>query len=134
MSALFILSGCVTQDNVGFVTINNQVIKVEIADDPQERYQGLSGRESMAENEGMLFVFEEPGIYTFVMREMNFPLDIIWIKDNKIVDISHNLPAPEQGGAVAKASPISAVNYVLEVNGGFAEKRGVSVGDTVEMN
>ncbi|MFA5024340.1 MAG: DUF192 domain-containing protein [Patescibacteria group bacterium] len=113
--------------------INNSVIKVEIATRPQTQYQGLSGRKSLEANAGMLFDYTDKQIREFVMRNMNFPLDIIFIADGKIINIAANL-TPE--GAQPKEIYRSAqpVNQVLEVNGGYCEKNGIKVGDQVLIN
>jgi len=115
------------------VRINNTVASVELADEASEQWQGLSDRESLGEQDGMLFVFPDMQKRTFVMRRMHFPLDIIWIRDNKIVGIAKNL-APEGENPKEFYSSPERVNYVLEVNGGFCDKQGIEVGDVVEIN
>src|SRR4030042_2564613 len=62
--------------------INGQKIFVEIADTPEKRSQGLSGRDNLSQNQGMLFIFNQPAIPSFWMKDMNFPLDFIWINNN----------------------------------------------------
>ena len=59
--------------------INNFEIYLDLAATNEEKRRGLSGRNGLEENEGMLFVFEEPGFYSFWMKDMLFPIDIIWI-------------------------------------------------------
>ena len=105
---------------------------MEVADTGAKRHQGLSGREVMGEDEGMLFVFEDYTGTSFVMRGMLFPLDIIWIKDNAVVGCSQNLPAPKAGESPVVVSPAEPVNYVLEVNGGWCERNNIQGGDKVE--
>ena len=112
------------------VSINNQEIKVEIADDFYKIKQGLSYREKLDKDRGMLFVFNDKNERIFWMKDMNFPLDIVWIDDNKIVGIEKNcLP----GGSNPEKQYYSKipVNYVLEVNGGFADKNNIKIGDEV---
>ncbi len=116
----------------GSVVIDDVKIKVEIADDAAEMAQGLSDRKSLGENHGMLFVFDKPGTPAFWMKDMNFPLDIIWIQGDTIVDIAPNLP-PLAGDFVSTYSPRVPANYVLEVNAGFAEKHGIKIGDEVDL-
>jgi uncharacterized membrane protein (UPF0127 family) len=110
-------------------------VKIEIADTVEERKVGLSGRKSLEENGGMLFSFEgkevTPG---FWMKGMLFPLDIIWIKDEKIVKIDKNVPIPEKDEVSPKLYyPPLSVNYVLEVNAGFCDKNNIKVGDTIKI-
>lgn len=119
------------------VKINDIAIEVDIADNKQERSQGLSGRDSLAENEGMLFVFERHTTPTFWMKDMNFPIDIIWISDERIVQIDESVPNPEPGTSLSKLplyAPSQPVNYVLEVNAGFSEDNGIGVGDLVDLS
>jgi uncharacterized membrane protein (UPF0127 family) len=119
-------------------TIGQAKIKLEIADTPAKRYQGLSNRQSLCSNCGMLFVWPEvngrPEVRQriFVMRNMNFSLDIIWIKDNTIVKIDKNL-APEGAKPRHLYKSGQPVDYVLEVNGGFCEKNNIRVGDEVNI-
>lgn len=115
-----------------FVVIAGKTIKVEVADNPQSRWTGLSYRTSLDKNSGMIFRFEESQKRTFWMKDMNFDLDIIWINNNEVVKIDKNLPP---GGIIpdVKYSSVLPVNYVLEVNGGFCDKKKIKVGDKVEM-
>jgi uncharacterized membrane protein (UPF0127 family) len=114
------------------VYINKIGIEVEVADTPQKRAQGLSGRKSLGELEGMLFIFENPDIYRFWMPDMNFPIDIIWIdEDGVIVDITENAPPLEDKSNPVWYMPIKPVKYVLEVNSGFSNKYNINVGDKV---
>lgn len=116
----------------GTVKIGNVTIEVEVADTPLAREKGLSGRESLEENRGMLFVFPKKGYYSFWMKEMNFPIDIIWIADDKIVDIAPSVPTLA-GEFLKTYQPKEPVNFVLEVNAGFSESHSLKVGDRVEI-
>lgn len=120
-----------TQDH-GKVTIGETKIKVEIADTLEEVQKGLSNRESLDENKGMLFVFVEPGKPAFWMKDMKFPIDIIWIQNDRVVDIAPNLPVVA-GEFLSTYTPKEPANYVLEVNAGFAAEHGIKVGDRVEI-
>lgn len=114
------------------ITIKDVKVQVEVADDEAKRKKGLSGRDGLEENAGMLFVFlEKSSGVSFWMKEMKFPLDIIWINDQKIIKIDKNVQ-PEPGVAderLKRYSPASDINYVLEVNAGFADKNNLKVGD-----
>ena len=114
----------------GTVVINDKKIKVEIADEFLEVKQGLSDREKLADKKGMLFVFEDKNERIFWMKNMHFPLDIIWIEDEKIVGIEKNLPPEGENPKKQYYSKIP-VNYVLEVNAGFTDKNNIKVGDKV---
>jgi hypothetical protein len=116
---------------ISFPKIN---ITAEVADTDEKRELGLSYRSSLDENSGMLFVFESPRIAYFWMKDMNFPLDIIWILDNKVIDIDKNVPIPKVGISLNQLptySPSEKINYALEVNAGFADKNKIKAGDEV---
>ncbi|MDX1765424.1 MAG: DUF192 domain-containing protein [Candidatus Saccharimonadales bacterium] len=106
---------------------------VEIADDNEERYQGLSGRDSLGEREGMLFVYGASGQYQFVMRGMRFALDFVWIDSNKeIIAVTENVePSTYPGQSFSSSDP---ARYILEVNSGTVAREGWSIGDKVEFN
>lgn len=118
------------------VEIASQKYDVEIADDEKELQKGLSGRSSLGQNKGMLFIFERKDKYTFWMKDTKIPLDIIFIDDNKIVDMYKNVP-PQDGkeNAVLPLYTSKApANFVLEINGGLADKNGFKIGDTITIN
>lgn len=106
---------------------------VDIADTPQLRSQGLSGRPSLDPRAGMLFVFEEPGNYTFWMIEMHFPLDFVWIGEDCVVaDLTEDAPPQQPGQSpsdLPRYRPAAPVKYVLEINAGEIELAGISTGD-----
>jgi uncharacterized membrane protein (UPF0127 family) len=113
--------------------VGAQRLKVEIASKPWELYRGLSGRKNLCADCGLLFVFPDKQPRTFVMRDMNFPLDIIFIADGRIVDIAANLP-PEGKQPQNFYSANQPVDQVLEVNGGYCEKYGISAGAAVSFS
>ncbi len=121
--------------NKAEVKINDQIIIAEVAHDEDSRAQGLSGRKSLNINEGMLFIFEEPGVYSFWMKDMNFPIDILWIdSDNQIVQVDANV-LPEPGVAdeyLAQYKPPIPVERVLELRGGRARLLNAEPGDLIK--
>jgi uncharacterized membrane protein (UPF0127 family) len=120
--------------DTGVVVIDDRIrVAVEIAATPPTRTQGLSGHAPLGDDEGMLFLFEWPDKYGFWMKEMLFPLDIIWIRDGLIVDISTDVPAPKQGEEIVNVMPRETVDAVLEVNAGFAARHGLRLGLPVEV-
>jgi len=113
------------------IKIGNHEIVVEVVDDEEERSRGLGWRKDLPEDSGMLFVFEISAQYSFWMKDMRFPIDIIWINENKeIVAISENI-IPETYPAAF--SPSEPVKYVLEVNAGWANKNNIKEGDFIEL-
>ena len=117
------------------VTVGDTSFVVELAVTPAERNLGLSGHPPLADNEGMLFVFENEAKWTFWMKEMLFPLDMLWIDAGcTVVDITENAlkPEPEQAlQDLPRYFPKTLAQYVLEVNSGTAEQTGISVGDQI---
>ena len=110
---------------------------VDVAAQPEERRQGLSGRPYMAPDAGMLFVFEDAQVRNFWMKEMHFPLDIIWIDGEcRLIDWAADVPTPPPGGgdaAIPRVQSPSPARYVLELNAGEAARAGLAPGDTVEF-
>jgi uncharacterized membrane protein (UPF0127 family) len=127
----------VTQQVSKQITIGGKQISVEIADTDAKRQKGLGGRESLADDRGMLFIFDQKDTTpSFWMKDMKFALDIIWINDDKIVKIDKNIPNPPSGTADNQLKlyrPQNPIDYVLEVNTGFSDKNNVKVGDSVEL-
>lgn len=114
------------------VEIRGNRFIVELAVTDEEKKQGLGYRDSLLNNRGMLFVYDHPEQYSFWMKGMRFPLDIIWIHDKKIIDISANVPVRE-GDAIPVRSPKLPVSQILEVNAGTIDRLGIQVGDDVKI-
>lgn len=116
------------------VRIGDVAIPVEIADTPDERRRGLSGRLFLASDQGMLFIFPQSDYYGFWMPDMHFPIDIVWIGEGlRVVGIHENVLPLEPGQGAIWYYPPQPVRYVLEVNAGFAASRGIRVGDPVML-
>ncbi|MBI4035210.1 MAG: DUF192 domain-containing protein [Candidatus Chisholmbacteria bacterium] len=119
------------QTSVG-LRVGEVVVKIEVADTPEEREKGLSGRESLGEDQGMLFVFEQPGEYGFWMKGMNFGLDFVWIKDSKVTDVTENVSvSSEEMPPVYQ--PQQPVEAMLEVNAGWVKRHQIEIGDEVVL-
>ena len=104
-------------------------IQVDIAATDVERQTGLSGRPTLAEDAGMLFVFDQEQPLSFWMKDTLIPLSIAYISaEERIVDIQDMQPLDETPHPSAEPA-----QYALEVNQGFFAERGVAVGDTVEL-
>lgn len=112
--------------------VKNICLQAEIAASEPDRRRGLLFRRGLADNQGMLFIFDKEGQYNFWMKNMRFPLDIIWIDAQKIVvDMTKNaLPCKDSCAGLIAAG---AVKYVLEIKSGFIEKNGVKIGDSVDF-
>lgn len=116
------------------VVINGHTIHVEIAITNAEKEKGLGYRDSLAADNGMLFVYQNKDRYGFWMKGMRFPLDFIWINGNKVVDVSQNIPQPVSDSMQpVNLAPIVPVDKVLEVNAGTIEELGIKIGDTIQF-
>ena len=94
------------------VTIGVYVIDAEIADTPERKQRGLSGRASLADGRGMLFPYDEPGQYGFWMPDMHFDIDILWIRAGRIVHIEANASKDDSQRIYR---PSEAADRVLEL-------------------
>ena len=108
--------------------INNHVFVVELAITEAEKEKGLGYRDNLAPDHGMLFPYDHAEKYSYWMKGMRFPLDIIWIRDGKIVDITKNVPVATTL-VLPVYSPKEPVNQVLELNAGTSDRDGIKVGD-----
>jgi len=125
-------NGSTNNDPVN-VNIGTASITAEIADTPGKSELGLGQRDKLDENAGMVFIIKPARQTTFWMKGMRFPLDIIWVSENRITGIERNVQPPQPPGDYPRTvvtSPSSA-SYVIEVNAGWTEKNSVKVGDTV---
>lgn len=112
-------------------TLGGVPISIEIVDTDMLREQGLSGRSFLGSNRGMLFVFPYEAEYRFWMKDMLFPIDILWLDTKyRIVDVHQNVK-PETYPETF--SPKVKVRYVLELPAGFFENNGLKMGNTLEI-
>jgi uncharacterized membrane protein (UPF0127 family) len=108
-------------------------VQVEIAADEATRQRGLMFRESMAPNEGMVFVFDRPGIYPFWMKNTLISLDMLWLdQSGRIVHIAHSVP-PCKADPCPSYPPDAEAVYVVEVVAGFARTHKLKVGDQLKL-
>ncbi|MBN2884771.1 DUF192 domain-containing protein [Patescibacteria group bacterium] len=106
------------------------IFQADIADTHSKQYQGLSDRKQMADNEGTLFLFLETSDKTFVMRRMNFPLDIIFIRNHKIINLYHDL-LPEGDYPQSTYHSGSPADAVLEISAGASRDCQLGVGTEI---
>lgn len=107
-------------------------IPIEVADTNEERARGLSGRSALKNGGGLFFIFDMPGSYSFWMKDMRFPIDIVWINENwEVVGVERGV-AP--GTFPQTFYPPSEILYVLELNAGEAAKLGIDAGSKVTRN
>jgi uncharacterized protein len=116
------------------VTIDNHTFSVEVATTAAQLQQGLSGRASLPKDQGMLFIFKTPARYPFWMKDMKFPLDMLFINNNKIVTIFQNVPVPQQGKTnLPIYAPTAPADQVLEINSGLVKQYSFKKGDAVKV-
>lgn len=106
-------------------------VEADVADTPPQRYTGLSDHESLGTDEGMLFAFESEGTQSFVMRDMAFPIDMIFIAEDGAITTIHEAPVEEDDSDLT--SYRGEAKWVLEVNYGYAAENGITEGDRVDI-
>lgn len=107
--------------------IKGHKFQLLVAKSDKDKQIGFSKYKNLPEDKGMIFVFDKADFYPFWMKDMKFPLDIIFIKENKIVTIYKNLPISN----LSIYPPTEASNRVLEINANLSKKYGFSIGDSV---
>lgn len=117
------------------VIVKNQTYVVDVVKTPKEKQIGLSAKTSIASNYGMYFPFDKADYYAFWMKDMKFPIDIIFIRENKIVTIHDSVPAPKEGDTdnLPLYQPDEPADAVLEITAGLAKKNGFAKGDTITL-
>lgn len=105
------------------IKIGEQSLFAYFVDDTDSRARGLSIFETLPENEAMVFVFEKPAKYSFWMRDMKFPIDIIWLDENKKIVFIKEHARVEDFPETYK--PTQLAQYVVEVNAGYVKKHNI---------
>jgi uncharacterized protein len=116
-----------------YVEIENRMIRVDLAITRDEQIQGLSDRAELCSDCGMLFLFPEKQVRSFWMKNMKFPIDIVWIDGDRIVKIDKNLP-PEGEFPEISYNSLVGVDKVLELNAGYCDKHNIKIGSKINGN
>jgi uncharacterized membrane protein (UPF0127 family) len=120
------------------ITVNGIKLVADVAATNEQRTRGLSVKDSLPENQAMLFVFDSAHEHSFWMKDMKFPIDIIWLDSNKnVVHIEHNLQPCSLEAFCPTYKPDNNNNkslYVLETVAGFAKKHDIVEGTRVEFH
>ncbi|WP_396631992.1 DUF192 domain-containing protein [Maribacter sp. R86514] len=104
---------------------------IEFAETDYETQTGLMYRKGMEDDQGMLFIFPDQRMHSFYMKNTEFPLDIIYIKDDlKIASFQENAQPLNETGLSSQVP----IKYVLEINGGLAQELGLSIGDSISFS
>lgn len=130
---LVMIASCKSENAVFIDNVNEKIkVNVEIADSPEERAAGLMFRESLGENFGMLFIFDDEKTRSFWMKNTLIPLDMVFIsEDLEIIDIKYAVPCREDP-CISYVSKEPA-EYVLEVNGNFTIRNDIAIGNTINL-
>ena len=116
----------------GRVVIDGRVtIDVELARTAEAQGKGLSGRSSLKKGRGMVFPYDEAAPRPFWMKGMLIPIDILWVRDGRIVAIEAEIPPPAPNAPLAVFSHVA--DLVLEVPAGYAYDMGIRVGQAVRV-
>jgi len=113
--------------------INGHVFSLYLAKTAEEQSIGLAKYKEIDMNQGMLFLFQKPDYYSFWMKDMRFPIDIIFINGNKVVDVFQNVPVSPNDNLPIYTTKTKA-DKVLEINAGLSNKYGIKTGSEVKIN
>lgn len=117
------------------VTLKDVPLQALVAKNTYQLEKGLGGRKSLAPYDAMIFPFSLPGRYAFVMRDMQFAIDIVWLNAGEVVDIAPSVP-PEPGVSedqLRRYLPRSAATMVVELPAGWAQAHGLAIGDRLTV-
>ncbi len=112
------------------IRVKGVPVQVTVADTPEKRRQGLSGRTGLAEGEGMLFAFEKDGDYAFWMKDMLFSIDILWLGASGTV--VHIVPNASPESYPEHFSSPKPARFVLELPAGWTKVHDMKIGDKIE--
>jgi uncharacterized membrane protein (UPF0127 family) len=116
------------------ITVNNFNLTAAIAVTPEEQSKGLSIKEDLQENEGMIFPYKEPKVLAFWMKDMKFPIDILWLdSDKRVVHIEKNLQPCNPFLPCPSFSPDTKAQYVLETVAGLSDRKGIKIGTQADF-
>ena len=121
----------------GTIKVDETVLEVQIADDESKRIRGLMFQDPLPYDQGMIFVFDEPGVYSLWMLNMQFSLDMIWFDEQgNVVHIEQDIPpceTPTEIMACQSIVPSGEAKYILEVTAGFVEQFNVTHDSKLEI-
>jgi hypothetical protein len=119
-----LVAGC--SANAGpTVTLGGAEVRVFVADDDDERSRGLQGYDPLPDGAGMLFVYDDAAVRTFAMKQVAFPIDVLFVGD----DLTITAIEPLDPGDMRLVSSPGPCRYVVELPQGWAGEQGVVVGD-----
>lgn len=113
--------------------INERVINLEVARTPQQQAMGLMFREALPDDRGMFFPFEEARIARFWMNNVPVALDMIFVKEGKVVEVTTAPPCDSEPQDCPLYGPDTIVDGVIELRGGRANELELATGDAIEI-
>lgn len=120
------------ENQVPGVTVRDVAVDAIIADEERERVRGLSGVSEMGPREGLLMIFDTADHHAIWMKDMNFPIDIIWIGDDlTVVDVNEAV-SPDTYPSIFE--PETPARMALEVNARFVATHRIMIGDPILLN
>ncbi len=114
--------------------INGHVFSLYLAKTESEQEVGLAKFDRIANHQGMLFIFQKPDYYSFWMKNMKFPIDIIFINNDRVVDIFQNVPVQKDTNNLPTYTTGEKADKVLEINAGLAKQYSIKIGTEVGIN
>ena len=117
------------------IELKGERLSVLVAKNNFQQRKGLGGREALYPYDGMLFLFFSASRQQIVMRDMNFPIDIVWLRGKEVVDMAKAV-MPELGkteSELTRYTPRGEANMVLELPAGWVDRHGLLIGDTMQV-
>lgn len=107
-------------------------LQLTVVSSQADMVRGLSGQLTLPANQGMLFTYTNQAQRNFWMKDMRFPIDIVWLRQGVVVGAAEQLPAPNLG-VIARVTSPEGIDQVLELNAGFVARYGIQPGDQLEL-
>ena len=140
LMALMLISGALLFNSPGqtqVITVkfpNGSFLKSEVADTPEKLLFGLAFRPSLPEDEAMLYIFGESGLHRVWTKEFQFPVDVIWVDESKIVvHLEKDVPPCSKNPCTWYGPPPNDARYILEANAGFINREKVAIGNQLKF-
>lgn len=109
--------------------LGDGVFQARVADTQSEREKGLSGTTYLGQDQALLFIYERDDKWSIWMKDMNYPIDIVWLdKNKKVVYIVKNAKPESYPGE--SFSPNDAARYIVEMAGGTVDRKTINIGDS----
>jgi uncharacterized membrane protein (UPF0127 family) len=115
-----------TNSDVTVLKSNNKRYTLQVAATTRSQALGLGNRTSLPKNQGMLFVFQKPAVQCFWMKDMHFPIDMVWVSSDRRVEYVESNVSPKTYPHLF--CPAVQARYVIELNAGQAKQADIRTG------